>query len=157
MTEANVERSLIKGILAGMIAGLVATAAKVVSEKMYAPTSGREVEGREATASLYRSDEPNSQANIFAEADWALGLAAGAAYGALTEFYPSAASGAGKTFGLALMTLTHATALPSADTEATMDADQEYEPDQQETSEAASHLVFGTVAEQVRSYVRAIL
>lgn len=156
MDEMRMERSLVKGLLAGVIAGLVATAAKVIAEKMYAPQSGRGSmqPGRiEETFSSYGREEAGTGGKSLSEADWAFGIAAGAAYGVLAEFYPTATAGEGKTFGLALMTLTHETALPVGD----MSSEFEDQPDREQASEAASHLVFGTVAEQVRNYVRSQL
>ncbi|MBW4039157.1 MAG: DUF1440 domain-containing protein [Acidobacteria bacterium] len=156
MSERSMERSLAKGILAGMIAGLVATAAKAVAEKMYGPRGVRESERptmMEDASSPYRGEEAGREKSAFAEANWGFGLAAGAAYGALAEFYPAAAAGGGKTFGLAMMTLTHESGLPSGEVNEAFDD----EPSREATSEAASHLLFGTVAEQVRSYVRGIL
>lgn len=156
MNEMRLERSLAKGILAGVIAGLVATAAKAIAEKMYAPRGHGDAarpEMMEDAFSPYRSEEAGTGKNMFTEADWGFGIAAGAAYGALAEFYPTATSGEGKTFGLALMTLTRETALPSPE----MSSEFEDQPNREETSEAATHLVFGTVAEQVRNYVRALL
>ena len=155
MNGMNAERSLIKGLLAGLVAGLIATAAKTIAARLYAPSLNKDAERPDVLGEDFApyTTETQASAKVSTAIDWGFGAAAGAAYGALVEFYPAAASGEGKTFGLALMTLTHETALPAAG----MPYDMDDQPDREQASDAASHLVFGTVAEQVRSYVRGML
>jgi putative membrane protein len=154
MNEAGVERSLMKGLLAGVIAGLIATAAKSVAERLYAaePQNSSSANGPAEEPFGYATERHSRNSGLCA-ADWALGAAAGAAYGALTEYYPAASSQDGKTFGLALMTLTREAALPAEG----FAPEAEEQSDAGQTRDAAAHLVFGTVTEQVRSYVRGLL
>ena len=84
---------------------------------------------------------------------WGFGAAAGAAYGALAEYYPAATSRGGATFGLTLLTLTHETALPAMGLEAKL----EDQTPREHASEAATHVIYGVVAERVRRLVRRVL
>jgi putative membrane protein len=146
VSETSTQRSLAKGLLAGLIAGLAATAAKSIAEKLYPP----EVlaEGL-AGHSLDRTTKARASEAIH----WGFGAAAGVAYGALAEFYPAATDKEGATFGLALMALTHETALPAME----LSAPAEEQTSLEYASEAATHLVYGLVAERVRSFVRGLL
>ena len=125
-------RSLAKGIIAGIVAGLAATAAKAVVEKVYPPTQ-----------------KPVAPEPLH----WAFGATTGAAYGALAEYYPAASSREGVSFGMTLMALTHENGLPALGI-AAAPADQ---TTREKTSEIASHIVFGLVAETTRRLVRKML
>jgi len=154
MNDAT-QRSLVKGLVAGLIAGLVATAAKSFAEKMYPPRTHGEPEPPELLAekiaghSLDRGTLTTASEAIH----WGFGAAAGAAYGALAEYFPAATAKEGATFGLALMTLTHEGALPAMG----LSAPVEEQTTREHTSEAASHVLYGVVAERVRSFVRGLL
>jgi putative membrane protein len=149
------QRSLAKGLVAGLIAGLAATAAKSIAEKFYPPRIHGEPEPPEMLAeelaghSLDRSTKAAASEAIH----WGFGAAAGAAYGALAEYYPAVTSKEGANFGLVLMTLTHETVLPAMG----LSAPVEEQTPREHTSEAATHLVYGLVAERVRSFVRGLL
>lgn len=159
MKEVYVERSPLKGLLSGLIAGLAATAAMSVAERLYATqTSSGPVPGSTAEDPFADLGDRRSKGGGLANADWRLGAAAGAAYGLLAEYYPAATSGDGKTFGLALMTLTRDAAPTVERLAQEIQIDAEGAIIQQPSNQlAAAHLVFGTVAEQVRSYVRRFL
>lgn len=148
-------RNLWKGLLAGAIAGLVATAAKTAAEKLYPPRTHGEPEPPEELAGKLGADALGDEGrHVAAEAiHWGFGVTAGAFYGALTEFYPAAASKGGAAFGLTLMTLTHDTALPAMGLAANVD---EQTP-REHTSEAATHVIYGVVTEKVRHFVREAL
>jgi putative membrane protein len=148
------QRSLAKGLLAGLVAGLVATAAKSVAEKFYPPRIHGEPKPPEVLAKKLAGHSLHGEKKTVATeaVHWGFGAATGAAYGALAEFYPAATAKQGASFGLALMTLTHA-ALPAMGLSTPAD---EQSP-REHTSEAASHLVYGLVAERVRSFVRGLL
>jgi putative membrane protein len=154
--EAEItNRSLWKGLLAGVVAGLIATAAKSLAEKVYPPRTHGEPEPPEELAERIAGHPLDSETKeVAAETiHWAFGALTGAAYGALAEFYPKATAKEGASFGLALMTLTHESALPSMG----LAAPPEEQTTREHTSEAASHLIYGTVAERVRSVVRKAL
>jgi putative membrane protein len=155
VSEIATERSLIKGLIAGVLAGLAATAAKSFAEKMYPPRVHGEPEPPEVLAEKIAGHPLDHDTKLIASETihWGFGAAAGAAYGALAEFYPAATAKEGASFGLALMTLTHETALPAMG----LSASPEEQSSREHTSEAATHLVYGLVAERVRSFVRGLL
>ena len=149
------QRSLWKGLAAGALAGIAATAAKTVAEKFYPPRVHGETEPPAVLAEYLAGGPLDASSKIAAtEAiHWGFGAAAGAFYGALVEFYPAASAKGGASFGLALMTLTHETALPALHLSEPADKQSPRE----HTSEAASHLLYGVVAERVRSILRGLL
>jgi putative membrane protein len=148
-------KSLAKGLLAGLIAGLAATAAKSLAERFYPPRIHGEPEPPEVLAEKLAGHplDPETKAVASEAIHWGFGAAAGAAYGALAEYYPAATAKEGASFGLALMTLTHETALPAM---GLAEGPEDQSP-REHTSEAATHLVYGLVAERVRSLVRGLL
>ena len=146
------ERNLAKGILAGLAAGLVATAAKTLVEKVYPPRVHGEPERpavlAEKTARHQLAPVPKAVASETVH--WVFGATAGVAYGALAEFYPAATSRDGVGFGMTLMALTHESALPAMG----LSAAPANQTRREKTSEMASHIIFGLVAETTRRYVR---
>jgi len=84
---------------------------------------------------------------------WGFGAAAGAFYGALAEFYPAITKKEGANFGLTLMALTHEGVLPAM----ALSAPLEQQSEREQSSEAATHLIYGVVAERVRHLVREVL
>ncbi len=155
MSETTAGRSLAKGLLAGLVAGLVATAAKSCVEKFYPPRVHGEPEPPEVLAEMLAGHELDHDTKVYASEaiHWGFGAAAGAAYGALAEYFPAATAKEGATFGLTLMTLTHETALPAMG----LSEDAGDQSARERTSEATSHLIYGLVAERVRSFVRKLL
>ena len=149
------ERSLAKGLLAGLIGGLAATAAKTLAEKVYPPRTHGEPEPPEVFAEKIAGRElrPIEKTAAAETIHWGFGAAAGAAYGALAEFFPAATDKDGASFGLALATLTHEGALPAME----LSAPAEEQSPREHTSEMATHLVFGVVTETVRRFVRRLL
>ncbi len=155
MSETSIERSLVKGLIAGAVAGLVATAAKSIAERIYPPRTHDEPAPTEALAEKLAGHElaPATRELVGRSLHWGFGAAAGAVYGALVEYYPAAAAKEGASFGLALMALTHEGALPALGVE----PPAEEQTTREHTSEAASHVLYGVVAERVRSLVRGAL
>ena len=146
--SVTAQRNLAKGIIAGIAAGLVATAAKTLVERVYPPRVPGEPEppaGHQlATVSKAVASESTH---------WVFGAAAGAAYGALAEYYPAATSRDGISFGMTLMALTHESSLPAmgiAQAPATQST-------RERTSEMASHIIYGLAAETTRRFVRKML
>ncbi|QMV19302.1 DUF1440 domain-containing protein [Granulicella sp. 5B5] len=148
-------RSLWKGLFAGLIAGVAATAAKSVAERVYPPRIHGEPEPTEVLAEKLVGHElaPASRRSAGKAVTWGIGAAAGATYGAIAEYFPEATHREGASFGLALMALTHENVLSVRG--AASETDQE--TTREHTSEAASHIIFGCVAERVRRLVRALL
>jgi putative membrane protein len=155
VSETNAGRSLAKGLVAGLVAGLAATAAKSFAEMMFPPRVHGEPDPAEMLAERVAGHALDRETKTKAgkAIHWGFGAAAGAAYGALAEYYPAATDKEGATFGLALMTLTEETALPAM---GVAEAVEEHTA-RERTSEATSHLVYGLVAERVRSFVRSLL
>jgi putative membrane protein len=149
------QRSLAKGLLAGLIAGLAATAAKTLAERLYPPRIHGEPEPPEMMAQKAAGHalDPTTKAIAAETIHWTFGAAAGAAYGALAEFYPAATSRDGANFGMTLMALTHEGALPALG----LSADPADQSNREKASEMATHVVFGIVAETVRKQVRKVL
>lgn len=149
------KKSLWKGLLAGAIAGAVATVAKTLAEKYYPPRVHGEPEPSDVLVEKLAGHSLDSKSKAVASGalHWGFGVAAGAAYGALAEFYPAASSRGGATFGLTLLTLTHETALPALGLEASL----EDQTPREHASEAATHVVYGVVAERVRRLARRVL
>ena len=144
-----------KGLVAGLIGGLAATLAKSAAEKFYPPRTHGEPEPPEVLAEKLAGHHLDRRTKTAAAETihWGFGAAAGAAYGALAEFYPAATAKEGATFGLTLMTLTHEGALPAMG----LAAEPEDQTFREHSSEAASHVLYGVVAERVRSLVRRAL
>ena len=144
--------SLWKGLIAGLAAGVAATAAKALAEKLYPPRTHGEPEPSELLAERIVGHPLNPTTGLVAAESihWGFGAAAGAFYGALAEFYPAATSKEGANFGLVLMGLTHQGVLPAIG----LSAPTEQQSEREQVSEAATHLIFGVVAERVRSIVR---
>lgn len=149
------ERSLAKGLIAGLIGGLVGTAAKTFAERMFPPRTHGEAEPPELLAERVAGHGLDAGAMAAASEGihWGFGAAVGAAYGALAEFFPAATAKEGASFGLALGTLTHETALPAMG----LSAEPEDQTLRERTSEMTSHVVYGVTTEMVRSIVRRLL
>jgi putative membrane protein len=155
LTETTYGRSLAKGLLAGLIGGLVATAAKTLAERIYPPRAHGEPEPPEVLAEKVAGHElVGPQKEVAVESiHWGFGALAGAAYGAVVEYYPAANSKDGAAFGMVLSSLTHGTALPAMG----IAAAPEDQTARERTSEMATHLVYGVVTETVRRVVRKLL
>jgi putative membrane protein len=151
----NDEPSLWKGLVAGLVAGLAATAAKTVAEKIYPPRVHGEPEPPEVLSERIAGHPLDEDSKFVASETihWGFGAAAGAFYGALAEFYPAVTKKEGANFGLTLMALTHEGVLPAM----ALSAAPEQQTQREQSSEAATHLIYGVVAERVRSLVRHML
>jgi len=154
MSEVAVvqERSLAKGLLAGLIGGVVATVAKSLAERVYPPRTHGEPEPPEVLAEKIAGRTLNAleKAAAVETIHWGFGAAVGAVYGGVAEYFPAATDKDGATFGMTLATLTHETALPAMGLSAT----PEEQTTREQTSEMATHLIFGVVTETVRRFVR---
>ena len=148
-------KSLAKGLLAGLVGGLVATAAKAFAETIYPPRTHGEPEPQTVLAEkLVGHELAGRQKTVAAESiHWGFGALAGAAYGAVAEYYPAATAKDGAGFGMALASLTHETALPAFG----LSADPADQTLRERTSEMTTHVVYGMVTETVRRVVRRML
>ena len=149
------DKSLYKGLLAGLVAGIAATAAKTLAEKLYPPRVEGEPEPPEVLADKLAGHPMDGVSKEIASETihWVFGAAAGAAYGALAEYYPAATAREGANFGMTLMALTHEGALPALG----LSAEPANQSNREKASEMATHVVFGLVAEVVRRTVRRAL
>lgn len=149
-------KDILKGALAGLVAGLVATAAKTAAEAVYPPRVHGEPEPPEAAADKVlgpRFFALKSHSAAGETIHWGFGALAGALYGVVAEVYPQATDKHGASFGLTLAAVTHDGVLPALGLAAPPDE----QSGREHTSEMASHIVYGVVAETVRSAVRGIL
>ncbi len=146
---------LAKGLIAGLIGGLVATAAKTLAERVYPPRVEGEPEPPEVLSEKIAGHPLDETTKTVASETihWVFGAAAGAAYGALTEYYPAAAAREGANFGMTLMALTHEGALPALG----LSAQPQDQTTREKSSEMVTHVVFGLVTEGVRRIVRSRL
>ncbi len=153
--EAPEQTSLLKGAIAGLVGGLVATAAKSLAEKFYPPRVHGEPEPPDVLANKIAGHPlSGTEQEVVSETiHWGFGALTGAAYGALAEFYPAATSREGATFGLTLASLTHQSALPALG----LSAKPSEQSSREQTSEMATHILYGLVTETVRSVVRRLL
>lgn len=126
-------RSLAKGLIAGLVGGLVGAVAMAVAERMFP---------RHASDGL-------EQHNPAEPIHWGFGVAVGAAYGAVAEFYPAATAKEGATFGMAIEGLAQRGALPMLGKPAAEDGST-----REIASEVTSRVVFGMATETVRGFVR---
>lgn len=145
-------QSLAKGLLAGLAAGIVATAAKTIIEKIYPPRMPGEPDPPAVLAEKVAGHQlaPAPKAVATETIHWVFGAAAGAAYGAIAEFYPAATSRDGVSFGMVLMAVTHEATLPALG----LSPSPANQSAREKSSELASHVVYGVVAETVRRAVR---
>jgi putative membrane protein len=92
----------------------------------------------------------NKEQRVSKAIHFGFGTIAGAAYGALAEYRPQVTKGRGTLFGAGLNVLTHETLLPIL---GLADWPLQQTPREQ-SSEAATHLLYGLVTESTRSFVR---
>ena len=146
------DKNLAKGVVAGLVGGIVATAAKTLAERFYPPRVHGEPEPPEVLAEKIAGHElTGTSKTVAAESiHWVFGATAGAAYGALAEFYPIATGREGANFGMTLMALTHEGALPAMG----LSAEPADQTNREKSSEMVTHVVFGLVTEAVRRLVR---
>lgn len=153
------DRSVVKGLVAGIAAGAVATAAKSLAERLYPPRTEGQPEPPDLLADKLAEEatghglDPDSKAIASETIHWVFGVTAGAAYGVLAEFFPAATSRQGVSFGMTLMALTHESALPAFG----LSEPPGDQTPREKTSEMATHMVYGLVAETVRRTVRKAL
>jgi putative membrane protein len=136
MSETNGtgrKRSLAKGLVAGLIGGLAGTVAKSLAERMFPPRTHGEAKAEGI--------------------HWGFGAAAGAAYGALVEYFPAASAKEGASFGLAMEGLTQEGALPALG----LAGEAEEMTAREQASGMTSHVVYGVATELVRGLVRRVL
>lgn len=146
-------KSLAKGILAGLIGGLVATAAKSVAEKFYPPLHDTPDPHALPAKVLTGEDLAIAPEPPAKQYHWGIDALAGAAYGAVAEFYPAAAAREGAGFGVALASFKQDGALPTLG----LAPAPTPKPTRIRAREMTTHVIFGVVTEGVRRVVRRML
>ena len=98
--KTSYTKSLAKGVLAGLVGGIIAAAAKSVVEKFYPAMAHDEQDHHALPAKSLAGNELALPAPASAAKNirWAEGALAGAAYGAVAEFYPAATAKDGAGF-----------------------------------------------------------
>ncbi len=145
-------KSLAKGLVAGFIAGLAGTLAMRFAERIAQARTQGDAEPQLLSATGGELAVP-AKTEAAGTVHWALGGAAGAAYGGLAEFYPAATARRGASFGMALAALTEEGALPTLG----MTAGPPPDTMRDRASELTSYAVYGVTTEVVRSLVRKII
>lgn len=153
--KVSYTKSLTKGIVAGLVGGVIAAAARSVVEKFYPPLAHDErdpaalpaegLAGNELALPAPSATTPNIH--------WAEGALAGAAYGAVAEFYPAATAKDGAGFGMALASIKQDGALTALGLTSTPIAQNR----RGQAREITLHVVYGIVTETVRRVVRRVL
>lgn len=148
-------KSLAKGVLAGLVGGLIAAAAKSVVEKFYPALAHDEQDRHALPAEALAGNELSLPAPASAAKNirWAEGALAGAAYGAVAEFYPAATAKDGAGFGMALASIKQEGALTALGLAAAPVAQNTRE----HAREITLHVFYGMVTETVRRVVRRVI
>jgi|ERR1035441_6234233 putative membrane protein len=127
------QKSLAKGLIAGCVGGLVGAVAMAVAERMFPRVAKGESEQQTPLEPIH----------------WGFGVAVGAAYGVVAEFFPAATAKEGATFGMAIEGLAQRGALPMLGKPADDDGTT-----REIASEVTSRVVYGLATETVRGFVR---
>lgn len=130
-------KSLAKGLVSGLIGGLVGVVAMAAAKRLIPQRAPTNPEPSDPAATSLSLDEMH----------WALGAAAGAAYGIAAEYFPAATAEKGAAFGMALETLSQEGTLPALGLLTGSAA-------RNGTSKMTSHVVYGVTTEVVRGFVR---
>ena len=147
--------SVRKGFIAGAIGGLAGGLAKAAAEAIYPPRLPGEISPAvllvERFAGLPLSPREQKVAETCIHFAFSAGI--GAVYGVIAEYWRDATAARGGAFAIALLGLTHESALPLLH----LAESPPRQPQQEQSSELLTHLVFGLTVEQLRHRVRASL
>ena len=149
----KVSRQVIaQGLLAGLLGGIAGSGAKLIGEWIYPPRT----EGQQAPPAVLAekiAGHPLSESNktLATQAfHWTTGSFVGAIYGGVAEVLPAVTSGYGTAFGIVVLLLTHETTLPLMG----LDKPPTQQPIHEQTSEIATHALYGFATELVRRWWR---
>lgn len=164
------EKSLRKGIIAGAVGGIAGVYAMSVARRAWAVVERNvdaldETAGGDGDAATVKAAEEisiavrdrgltESEKGPAGEAvHYGMGVASGAAYGAIAEIAPIAGFGLGIPFGVALFGIVDEVAVPAAGL-----SDQPGEiPAEVHARGLVAHVAFGVTTELTRRFVRSIL
>jgi putative membrane protein len=126
-----------------MVGGLAAVVAKSAADRFFP-------EHKHGAPAMLPEKASDGHSLVAAEEEvtvgslhWGYGALAGAAYGGVAEYFPTATAKDGASFGLTLATISSRLA-GAAEEQTTKD----------KTSAMATHVVYGLVTETVRRFVR---
>lgn len=142
------QRMIAKGLLAGLLGGVAGSAAKLIGEAIYPPrTLGQEPPPALLVEKVLGHPISAGQRTAASQTfHWTFGSGLGAAYGVAAEFVPEVTIGYGVGFGWAVLVATHESVLPALGlVELPLK-----QPFQEQTSEIATHALYGFVTEAVR-------
>ena len=141
-------RMIAKGLLAGLIGGIAGSAAKLIGEAIYPPrTLGQEAPPALLVEKVVGHPITKGQQTLASQCfHWTFGAGLGAAYGVAAEFVPQVKVLYGVAFGWAVLVGTHESALPALG----LVEPPLKQPFQEQTSEIATHALYGFVTEFVR-------
>ena len=147
--------SVRKGLIAGAIGGLAGGLTKAAAEAIYPPRLPGEISPSvllvERIAGLPLSPREQKVAETCVHIAFSAGI--GAVYGVIAEYWRDVTAARGGAFALALLALTHESALPLLH----LAESPPRQPQQEQSSELLTHLVFGWTAEQLRRRIRPLL
>jgi putative membrane protein len=140
-----------KGLLAGLIGGVAGSAAKLIGEAIYPPrTLGQEAPPALFVEKILGQPLSKSQQTLASQGfHWTFGPGLGAAYGVAAEFVPQVTALYGVAFGWAVLVGTHESVLPVLG----LVEPPLQQPLQEQTSEIATHALYGFVTELVRRFL----
>ena len=137
-----------KGLLAGLIGGVAGSAAKLIGEAIYPPrTLGQEAPPALLIEKIVGHPITKSQQTLASQGfHWTFGSGLAAGYGVAAEFVPQVTALYGVAFGWAVLVGTHESVLPALG----LVQPPLQQPFQEQTSEIATHALYGFVTEFVR-------
>jgi putative membrane protein len=145
-SSSKPSHSLTKGIAAGLAGGVVASAAFSLVRRAYPPRTQKALPPPEGSGSRGLALRKRLQASKLLHLG--VGAAAGAAYGAVAEYYPPATAKDGAAFGMSLAAFSQDGALSALGLTSPLETTRE------RSSATASFVAFGIVTETVRRIVR---
>ncbi len=146
------KKAVVKGMLAGLAGGLVGGGMKLAGEWVYPPR----VEGQVSPPALLAwkiAGRTLSKGQTKAAAQgmhWTFSAVTGAVYGGAAEVFPAVTAGYGVGLGMAVLLATHESVLPLLG----LNAPPWRQPFREQTSEIATHALFGVSIEAVRRWLR---
>ena len=141
-------RMIAKGLLAGLIGGVAGSAAKLIGEAIYPPrTLGQKAPPALLVEKIVGHPISKSQQTLASQSfHWTFGAGLGAAYGVAAQFVPQVTVLYGVAFGWAVLVSTHESVLPALG----LVEPPLQQPFQEQTSEIATHAMYGFTTEFVR-------
>lgn len=153
MQFKKVSRStLAKGLLAGLLGGIAGSGAKLVGEWIYPPrTQGQEAPPAVLAEKLAGHPLSKTSKTIATQTfHWTTGSLMGAVYGGVAEVAPIVTVAYGVGFGIVVLLTTHESTLPLLG----LDKPPAQQPFREQSSEVATHALYGFAVEVVRRWIR---